>query len=166
MFGVGQTASRAERVDFSTPYLSSGMYGLTTATHPLLADWQDMDQTGIVICVQEGTYMEGFMRQYLQQAELLVVSNPQQREVEVRSGRADIFITDFPYGRKMLTTYDWARLLAPPPDLPRFNYAYAVAKGQPEWLARVNRFVSDIKQDGRLLRFAENNKLTEIALTK
>lgn len=164
MFGVGRTPSRMERIDFSQPYLSSGMYGITSKAHPLLNTWEEMDQEGIVVCVQKGTYMENAMKETLKKAKLLTVVKPSQREIEVRSGRADIFITDYPYGQKMITSYDWAKLLTPKEATAQFQYAYAVQKGQPEWLARVDQFVSTIKQDGRLKQAAEKNKLLPIVL--
>jgi ABC-type amino acid transport substrate-binding protein len=162
MFAIAITPARAERIDYSAPYLASHMYGVTTATHPTLYEWADMDQPGAVVCVQEGTYMESYMRRNLSHASLLVVRDPREREQAVLSGRADIFITDYPYSRKVLRFYDWARLVEPQQQSgPRpFRYAYAVAKDQPEWLARVNQFVADIKADGRLQQAAERHDLT------
>ncbi|MBR9884061.1 MAG: amino acid ABC transporter substrate-binding protein [Oceanospirillales bacterium] len=152
MFSIAITPSRAQRIDYSKPYLASHMYGVTTTTHPSLRAWDDIDQPGGVVCVQEGTYMETYMRENLKQAKVLTVRDPREREESVLSGRADIFITDYPYSRKVLRFYDWAKLIEPA-DIasPRpFKYAYAVAKDQPDWLARVNQFVDQIKQDGRL----------------
>ena len=96
--------------------------------------------------------MEGYMRQHLKQAKLMVVRAPREREQAVLSGRADIFIADYPYSRKVLRFYDWARLVEPEElNAPRpFRYAYAIAKDQPVWLSRVNAFVAQIKSDGRL----------------
>ncbi|SEG22120.1 ABC transporter substrate-binding protein [Marinobacterium lutimaris] len=161
MFAIAITPARAERIDYSAPYLASHMYGVTTKTHPGLSRWEDMDQPGNVICVQRGTYMESFMKQTLRHAEVLVVTDPREREEAVLSGRADVFITDYPYSRKVLRFYEWARLIEPEDSNgPRpFKYAYVVAKNQPEWLGRVNRFVSQIKQDGRLEQAATNNDL-------
>ncbi len=164
MFGVGKTDARAKRIDYSEPYLSSGMYGIANKTNPIVTSWESMDQPGVVICVQQGTYMEGAMRNSLKNAELMTVVKHSQREVEVRSGRADVFITDYPYGQKMVKVYDWAELLTPKTETEQFQYAYAVKKGQAEWLKRVNQFVSDIKSDGRLKQYAEENNLLPIAL--
>ena len=165
MFGVGRTAARMQRVDFSAPYLASGMYGLTTKTHPSIDSWETIDQPGNVVCVQRGTYMEGEMRRQLKHAELSVVDKPYEREAEVQSGRADLFITDYPYGQKMLKSFDWARLLTPKQQGgEKFEYAYAVAKGQPQWLARIDSFVAAIKADGRLQRYADKHSLGPIVI--
>ena len=84
--------------------------------------------------------------------------------MEVRSGRADVFISDYPYGQKMLQVYDWARLLTPKQATEQIEYAYAIKKGQPQWLARINSFVQAIKADGRLEQAAQHNNLRPIAL--
>ena len=164
MFGVGNTASRRELVDFSEPYLSSGIYGIRVKNHPFLRSWSDMDQEGVIVCVQKGTYMENLMRQQLKHAQISTVIKPKERELEVLSGRADVFITDYPYSQKILSVYDWAELIEPKNQTRQFQYAYAVAKDDPLWLARVNQFVRDIKQDGRLIKAAKNNALSPIVI--
>lgn len=165
MFGVGRTEARKQRIDFSEPYLASGMYGLTTKTHGSIDSWEAMDQPNHVVCVQRGTYMEAEMRRQLKHAQLSVVDKPYEREAEVQSGRADVFITDYPYGQKMLKNFDWARLLTPDQDSgEKFQYAYAVAKGQPHWLGRIDEFVALIKRDGRLRRYADLHGLGPIVI--
>lgn len=165
MFGIGRTAKRLERIDFSQPYLASGMYAITTKTHTQISRWEELDRPDQIICVQRGTYMEAEMRKQLKHAQLSVVSKPHEREIEVRSGRADVFITDYPYGQKMLNHYDWAKLIAPLEHKgKKFEYAYAVAKDQPQWLARVDQFVRQTKQDGRLKSFATKHGLLPIVL--
>ena len=165
MFGVGDTAARRERVQFTQPYLASNMYAVATIHHPFIKSWKDIDQKGVIVCVQQGTYMENAMRKSLKHATLTTVLKPNEREVEVLSGRADVFITDYPYGQKMINIYDWAALLSPPGKTEQFEYAYAVAKGDDIWLGRMDAFVKEIKQDGRLTRAAERHHLPSIVIT-
>lgn len=162
MHAVGVRPDRAEHMDFSTPYLVSGIYGVAPRTHASIKTWADIDQPGHVVVVQKGTYMEPVMRDTLKKAQVMVVEDFKQREQEVESGRADVFMTDYPYGQRMATQTPWATLLAPETPLAPTPYAYAVPKGDPEWLARVNQFVSDIKRDGRLKTYAEKNGLGPI----
>jgi ABC-type amino acid transport substrate-binding protein len=166
MFGVGNTKARQKRINFTQPYLASNMYAVTTKQHPFIKSWSDMDQKGVIICVQKGTYMENAMRKSLKNATLTTVLRPNERELEVLSGRADVFITDYPYGQKMVSVYDWAELLAPPGKTEQFQYAYAVAKGDDQWLQRMDQFVSDIKQDGRLEKAAKHYNLTPIIISE
>jgi ABC-type amino acid transport substrate-binding protein len=166
MHAVGVRPDRAEHVDFSVPYLISGIYGVTPRTHPTLKAWADIDKPGHVVVVQKGTYMEPVMRDLLKQATLRVVDDFKEREQEVESGRADVFMTDYPYGRRMVTQTPWAALIEPPTPLAPTPYAYAVPKGDAAWLARVDAFVAAIKADGRLKTYAQKHGLLPIAAVK
>lgn len=162
MHGIGITPARQEKLDFSRPHLLSGIYAITTKTNPAVSTWADIDKPGIVAAAQAGIYMVDVMKAELKQAGLSVVATPEAREQEVMSGRADLFMTDYPYSRKMLARHDWAKLLAPPTPLAPTPYAYAVAKGDSLWRDTVDGFVARAKKDGRLLKAAINNGLEAI----
>jgi cyclohexadienyl dehydratase len=164
MMGMGDTAARRQRVDFSRPYLRSDVYAITTRSNRAIGSWDDIDRPGRVIVVQRGTVMEPLMRDLLRQAELRVATRPGEREAEVESGRADAFIADYPYSRRMLGQADWARVVAPPYPVQLTDYAYGVPKGEARWLARIDAFVAAIKRDGRLAAAAARHGLTPIAV--
>lgn len=162
MFGVGALPARAEKVRFSAPYLRSDLVAVTLRNHPAVKRWNDIDQPGRVVSVLKGTFMESAMRAQLKHAELQVVAPPDTREREVRSGRADVFMSDYPYTRRVLDNEDWAGLVFPDRPVFPLDYAYAVAPGDDAWLARLNRFVADIKRDGRLKAAATDARLAPI----
>lgn len=164
MMAVGITPQRAARVDFSRPYLRSDVYAVTTRSHAGLEHWEDLDQAGNIIVVLKGTVMEPLMQTTLRHATVQVVTRPGEREREVESGRADAFMTDYPYSQRMLMNTDWARVLAPPSPLHVTDYAYAVPQGEREWLARVDVFVSQVKRDGRLAQAARPHNLLPIVV--
>jgi ABC-type amino acid transport substrate-binding protein len=162
MHGVGIRDSRKPHMDFSEPHLVSGIYAVSMTSNTSITTWGDIDKSGNIIAVLKGTYMETVMRDYLKQATLTVVDSFKAREQEVQSGRAEVFMTDYPYGRRMASLTKWARLLAPGTPLAPTPYAYAVPKGDPEWLATVNEFVREIKVDGRLAKSGAKHGLTPI----
>lgn len=164
MFAIGITPQRAEKLRFTRPHLRSDIYAITTLSNRRIKNWADIDRPGVVVAVARGTYHETVMRQKLAAASLQVLDTPHAREEEVESGRADVFMTDFPYSRRMLDTVDWARLVASPQPYHLTSYAYAVAPGDDAWFQRVDRFVADIRQDGRLLAAARHHKLDPIAV--
>ena len=84
------------------------------------------------------------------------------REQEVRAGRADVFMTDYPYSQRFLASADWARLVVPPKTYHITPYAYAIQPGDDRWFARVERFVADVKRDGRLRESARRHNLEAI----
>lgn len=165
MFAVGITPQRAERLRFTRPHLKSDIYAIATKSNRRIRSWEDIDRPGVVVAVAKGTLHEPVMRERLRHATLLVTATAQGREQEVESGRADVFMTDYPFSRRMLETTDWARLVAPPETWHVTSYAYAVRPGDDRWYARVERFMSDVKRDGRLAAAAKRHWLAPIVVT-
>jgi ABC-type amino acid transport substrate-binding protein len=164
MFAIGITPQRAEILRFSRPHLVSDIYAITSKSNRLIKTWHDIDQPGVVVAVAKGTLHEPIMRDTLKRASLLVTATTQGREQEVESGRADVFMTDFPFSRRMLETTDWARLVAPTTTYHLTRYAYAMQRGDDVWHARIERFLSESKRNGQLLAAIKRHKLDPIAV--
>ena len=164
MFAIAVLPARAAQLAFSKPYLQSDIYGITTKSNRVVRDWADIDKPGVQVAVQAGTFMEPVMAQALKQATMVVVKPPATRERELESGRVDVFMTDFPYSRRLLDNADWATLVSPPKPFHVLPYAYAVKQGDDAWLAQVDEFVARIKRDGRLEAAARRHGLAPIAV--
>lgn len=162
MFAVGITPSRAEKLRFTRPHLASDIYAIATKTNRRIKDWNDIDKPGSVVAVAKGTLHESVMKERLKSAQLLVLDTPFAREQEVESGRADVFMTDYPYSQRFLANADWARLISPPSTYSVTSYAYAMQPGDDVWYARMEQFMRDIKRDGRLMAAAKRYKLDPI----
>jgi len=166
MHAVGITPQRQQVLRFSQPYLRSDIYGVTTRTHRAVKTWADIDKPGVNVAVQAGTFMEPVMAAALKQATMVVVRPPQTREQELEAGRVDVFMTDYPYSRRLLDVADWARLVAPTRPFHVVPYAYAVKPGDDEWMRELDRFVAQVKRDGRLEATARRHGLAEIVVLK
>ena len=166
MFAVGILPQRQASLKFSLPYLQSDIYGVTTRNSRTVRKWADIDQPGVQVAVQAGTFMEPVMAAALKQAHMVVVKPPQTREQELETGRVDVFMTDYPYSRRLLDNADWAKLVAPPTPYHVLPYAYAVKPGDEAWLRVVDEFVLRIRKDGRLAAAAQHNGLGEIVVLK
>jgi ABC-type amino acid transport substrate-binding protein len=166
MFAVGVTAQRQQLVKFTQPYLQSDIYGMTTRGSRTVRSWDDIDKPGVQVAVQAGTFMEPVMAASLKQAKMVVIRPPQTREQELEAGRVDVFMTDYPYSRRLMGSVDWVRLLSPPKPFHVIPYAYAVRPGDPEWLAQVDQFVERIKADGRLETAAQKAGLSDIVVRR
>lgn len=164
MFAIGITAERQKQLRFSSPYLQSDVYGITTRSNRSIKTWSDIDKPGIKVAVQAATFIEPVVGAWLKQAEMVVIKPPATREQELESGRVDIFMTDYPYSHRLLENTDWARLVPPPSPFHILPYAYAVKPGDEAWLQRINNFVASTKKDGRLARFAQRHGLSDILI--
>jgi ABC-type amino acid transport substrate-binding protein len=159
MFAIGITPLRSEKLRFTKPHLASDIFAVSSKTNRRIKDWGDIDKSGVIVAVAKGTLHEPVMKARLKAAQLLVLDTPFAREQEVQSGRADVFMTDYPYSQRFMANADWARLIAPPSTFHVTPYAYAIKPGDDAWHSRLETFVSDIKRDGRLAAAAKRHKL-------
>jgi cyclohexadienyl dehydratase len=164
MFAIGVTPARQEKLRFTSAHLASDIYAITSKTNRRIQDWNAIDTPGTVLAVAKGTLHESVMKEKLKAAKLLVLDTPFAREQEVQSGRADAFMTDFPYSQRFLANADWARMVKPGGTYHLTPYAYAMKPGDDAWYARVERFIADVKQDGRLMASAKRHKLDAIVV--
>lgn len=166
MFAIGDTAQRREKIRFTTPHLSSDVYAITTKNNRRIQNWDDLDKKGNIIAVAKGTYHETIMKEKLKNAQLIVLDKMHQREEEVQTGRADAFMTDYPFAKRMLAKNDWAKLIEPKSTYFKTDYAWVIKYGDDEFYNRIEEFIKDIKEDGRLLSIAKKNSLDAIVKLK
>ena len=164
MFAVGMLPQRMQHLKFTRPYLQSDIYAVTTRSNRAVRRWADIDRPGVQVAVQAGTFMEPVMAASLKQATLVSIKPPATRERELESGRVDVFMTDYPYSRRLLDNADWAMLISPPAPFHVLPYAYAVKPGDEDWLSQVDQFVARIQRDGRLDAAARRHRLGEIVV--
>jgi polar amino acid transport system substrate-binding protein len=139
------TPERARSIDFSQPYLSTGLCMLLSKN----SDAQsitDVDQRGKVVAVKQGTTGHLFSRQ-LKNARVLVLDRENACVLEVVQGRADAFLYDQMsilkhYQQNPLTTR--AQLL---PFQSEF-WAVGIRKGNEALKDKVNTFLTDFKAKG------------------
>ncbi len=162
MFAIGVTPERMKHLRFTTPHLASDIFAIASKTSPRVKTWEDIDQAGTVVAVAKETLHEPVMKDKLKTARLIVLNTPFAREQEVQSGRADVFMTDYPYSQRFLLNAEWARMIAPPGGYHVTPYAYVMAPGDDGWHSRVERFVAEIKRDGRLRASANRYGLLPI----
>ena len=166
MFAVGMLPQRMAVLSFTRPYMQSDIYAVTTKGSRVITRWEDIDKPGVAVAVQAGTFMEPVMATALKQARLVRVAPPATRERELEAGRVDVFMTDYPYSRRLLDNADWATLVSPPGSFHPLPYAYAVKQGDEAWLAQMDDFVARIQRDGRLAAAARRHGLEAIVRLK
>jgi len=164
MFAIGITPARQARMRFTQPHLASDIYAITTQTNRRIQGWADIDKPGTVVVVAKGTLHEAVMQGRLKAATLRVVDTPAAREQEVQSGRADVFMTDYPFSRRLLENSVWARLVAPTETYHITPYAWAMQPGDDRFHARVEQLLAQMKRDGRLLENARRHRLDSIVV--
>lgn len=164
MFAIGITPQRQEKLRFTRPHLASDIYAIASKGNRRIKTWADIDRPGTVVAVAKGTLHEPVMREKLKAATLKVLDTPQAREQEVESGRADVFMTDYPFSQRMLRSTDWARLIKPEQTYHLTPYAWAMRPGDERWHARVEQYLAKVKRNGELKAAAERHGLAAIVV--
>lgn len=140
------TAERAKAIDFSDPYLQTGLC-LLVGKNSSIQSIQDADQPGKVIVVKKGTTGNIYASDKIKSAKVLVLDKEDACVLEVIQGKADAFIYD------QISTYEnWRRN----PDTTRpilkpfqqESWAIGLRKGDTRLLQQVNGFLKEYKAKG------------------
>lgn len=141
------TAERAKSIDFSDPYLSTGLCLLINKKSPITG-MANLDQPGRTVAVKKGTTGHTYAAKNIKQAKVLVLDKESAAVLEVVQRKADAFIYD-----QMSTYQNWQRnqattkaILTP---FQKESWAIGIRKGNHELKSRVNLFLKDFRaKDG------------------
>ena len=137
------TAERAETIDFSEPYVQTGICLLINAKSEVQTP-DDLDQPERKVVVKEATTGFFYAREHLAKAQLLQASEAGACVLEVVQGKADAFIYDqfsiFQYQRQNPRT---TRALLDP--LRKESWGIGIRKGRADLLRQVNTFLADFR---------------------
>jgi len=140
------TAERAQSIDFSEPYLSTGLC-LLLKKDSAAKGIADLDKAGVKVAVKKGTTGHLYATANLKNAEILVLDKESAAVLEVSQGKADAFIYD-----QMSTYQNWQRnkattraILEP---FQKESWAVGIGKGNDELKAKVNAFIRAYRAKG------------------
>jgi polar amino acid transport system substrate-binding protein len=147
------TAERAKSIDFSDPYLSTGLCLLINKGAPVNGI-RDLDQPGRTVAVKKGTTGHTYAAGNIRKARLLVLDKESAAVLEVVQGKADAFIYD-----QMSTYQNWQRnqattraLLEPFQQEP---WAVGIRKGNDPLRLKVNAFLKEFRAKGGFERLGD-----------
>lgn len=146
--GITITEDRKHNVDFSIPYVKTGIVVIYKKSNP----YTDKSQLkGKRIGVQAGTTSENFVLEELKQ-EPERCNSPAEACASLKSGRCDFVIADIDPAKNCVKGEPD---LAISDFITSEEYAVAIKKGQPELLATINAVITECKADGRMDKWIE-----------
>ncbi|HEY5512118.1 MAG TPA: transporter substrate-binding domain-containing protein [Geomonas sp.] len=147
------TTERARSIDFSDPYLSTGLCLLVRKSLPVNTI-AELDQPGRTIAVKKGTTGHSYAAANLKNASLLVLDKEAAAVLEVVQGKADAFIYD------QMSTYknyqrnkETTRAILKP--FQTESWAIGIRKGNDELRGKINRFLADFRRSGGFDRLGD-----------
>lgn len=150
---MSATAERAESIDFSEPYLRTGLCLLAGAKSDVNTP-DDLDRAGKKVAVVRGTTGHIWAKSSLRNAEILDLANESACVLEVTQGKADAFIYD-----QMSTLRNWqanpgsTRAILTP--FRNESWAVALRKGDSDLREKVNAFLTTYRAGGGFDRLGE-----------
>jgi polar amino acid transport system substrate-binding protein len=137
------TAERAKSIDFSDPYLNTGL-AILVKKGSAIQGVADVDKPGEIVVVKTGTTAQTYAREHFHNATVLPLEQDTACALEVVQGRADAFLYD------QMSIYQFAKknpdttrgLLEP---FQKESWAIGIRKGNTELEAQVNAFLKDFK---------------------
>jgi polar amino acid transport system substrate-binding protein len=140
------TAERAHSIDFSDPYLTTGLCLLVGKSVPV-STIVDLDKPGRTVAVKKGTTGHSYAAARIKQASVLVLDKEAAAVLEVVQGKADAFIYD-----QMSTFKNYQRnkettraILTP---FQTESWAIGIRKGNDELKGKINHFLGDFRRSG------------------
>ena len=147
------TPERAKSIDFSAPYLRTGLC-LLISKDSAIRSYEDLDSKGIVVAVKLGTTGHTYAAGTIQSATVNVLEKEDICVLEVVQGKADAFIYD-----QMSTFKNWQRNLeTTKPLLEPFreeSWAIGVCKGNEDLVKRINEFLVEFRASGGFERLGD-----------
>jgi polar amino acid transport system substrate-binding protein len=140
------TPERAESIDFSDPYLTTGL-ALLVGAKSGIQSVADLNQPGKTVVVKSATTGQLYAAEHLKAPRVLVLDQESTAALEVAQGKADAFIYD-----QMSTLKHWQQhpettraLLQPFKTEP---WAIGIRKGNDDLRKQVNAFLQDFRARG------------------
>jgi polar amino acid transport system substrate-binding protein len=137
------TKERAKSIDFSDPYLNTGL-AILVKKGSAIQGIADVDKPGVTVVVKTGTTAKTYTDTHFHNATVLPLEQDTACALEVVQGRADAFLYD------QMSIYQFAKknpdttrgLLEP---FQKESWAIGIAKGNTALEAQVNAFLKDFK---------------------
>lgn len=140
------TAERAQSIDFSDPYLHTGLC-LLVNSNSTIRSIADLDRPGRTVAVKKGTTGQIYAAEKIKQARVLVLDKEAAAVLEVVQGKADAFIYD-----QMSTFQNWQHnqastkaILTP---FQKESWAIGIRKGNKQLKEDINRFLKGFREQG------------------
>lgn len=147
------TTERAQSIDFSEPYLRTGL-ALLVSLKSGINSAAELDQPNRALAVVKGTTAHIYASKNLKKARVLVFDQPAACALEVIQGKSDAFLID-----QLTVLEHWQRRPAATKALlnpvQEESWAIGVRKGQDALRTQINEFLSKARSEGVFERLGD-----------
>lgn len=153
MSGMTVTQERNLKVNFANPYIIVGQTILINKKHKnVIKSYKDLNNPKYIVTSKLGTTGEQAVKRLIPKCNYKSFETEPEAALEVVHGKADAFVYDLPYCVVFNAQQGVGKLVFLDQPFTYEPLAWAVRKGDPDFLNWLNNFLSQVKNDGRYER--------------
>jgi len=150
MSGMTVTQERNLKINFADPYITIGQTILLNKKHgKTVKSYKDLNNAKYIVTSKLGTTGEQATKRLMPKANYKSFETESEASLEVLNGKADAFVYDLPYCVAFMAQQGVGKLIFLDQPFTYEPLAWAVRKGDPDFLNWLNNFLRQFKNDGR-----------------
>jgi polar amino acid transport system substrate-binding protein len=150
MSGMTVTQERNLKVNFANPYIIVGQTILLNKKHAgKITSYKDLNGSKYIVTSKLGTTGEQAVKRLIPKCTYKSFETEPEAALEVVNGKADAFVYDLPYCVVFMAQQGAGKLVFLDKPFTFEPLAWAIRKGDPDFLNWLNNFFNQIKNDGR-----------------
>ncbi|MBN2123811.1 MAG: transporter substrate-binding domain-containing protein [Deltaproteobacteria bacterium] len=151
--GMTVTQERNLKVNFADPYIIVGQTILINKKHEgAVKSYRDLNDSKYIVTSKLGTTGEQAVKRMIPKATYKSFETETEAALEVVNGKADAFVYDLPLCVVFMAQQGAGKLVFLDEPFTYEPLAWAINKGDPDFLNWLNNFLRQIKNDGRYER--------------
>lgn len=149
MSGMTLTQQRNMSINFAQPYIIIGQTVLVAKKHEgTVSYYKDLNDPKYTVASKLGTTGEQATKRLLGNAKYISYETEQEGVMEVLNGKIDAFVYDMPFNAIAFAEKGGGKIFHIEKPFTYEPLAWAVKKGDPDFLNWLNNFMFQIKNDG------------------
>jgi polar amino acid transport system substrate-binding protein len=150
MSGMTVTQQRNLKINFADPYIIVGQTILLNKKHEgVVKSYKDLNDPKYVVTSKLGTTGEQAIKRLIPKATYKSFEVESEAALEVLNGKADATIYDLPFCATFMAQQGKGKLIFLDEPFTYEPLAWAIRKGDPDFMNWLNNFLRQVKNDGR-----------------
>ena len=150
MSGMTVTQERNLKINFADPYIIVGQSILINKKHKgKINSYKDLNNPKYIVTSKLGTTGEQAVKRLITKCTYKSFETEPEAALEVVNGKADAFVYDLPYCVVFMGQQGAGKLVFLDKPFTFEPLAWAVKKGDPDFMNWLNNFLNQVKNDGR-----------------
>jgi polar amino acid transport system substrate-binding protein len=150
MSGMTVTQERNLKINFADPYIIVGQTILLNKKHEgVVKSYKDLNDPKYIVTSKLGTTGEQAIKRLIPKATYKSFEVESEAALEVQTGKADATVYDLPFCVVFMAQQGGKNMILLDEPFTFEPLAWAIRKGDPDFLNWLNNFLRQVKNDGR-----------------